>query len=636
MPPIAPPSAAEARTFLAGVRLFASLDAATLDQLVGHLEWWLIPGGACVFRQGDPGDALWVVLNGRLVLEREGANGTAIVTGQKGRGDTLGEMAVLTGNPRAVTVRALRDSVLARLSKERAASVLRAHPDVLLALARQLAAWLEKEPEAAPASGCVAVALTAAGPGVDLPAFARSLAASLSALGDTLHLDARAVDARLGAGAAECADGTPAHGALTRWLADEETHHHAVLYEADAGSTAWTRRCLRQADRIVVVAEGTSAPTLGPLAGELASLEADQGRQLEQLVLLHGGGEEPHDTAAWLALRPFRRHHHLRQGDERGMARLARFLSNRAIGLVLGGGGARGFAHIGVLRALDEAGIPIDRVGGTSMGAVIAAQRARGLSWQEMLDLNRRGWVKMAPQKGYTLPLISVLSSVKAEMMLAMMYGETAIEDLPTSFFCVSTNLSTTEVTVHRRGPLLGALSASMTIPGVTAPICARDGELLVDGGVLNNLPTDVMRQLGAGPIIASDVSATRDLHAHPSYVRAPSPWRLLWDSLRPGGGRRPFPTILRLVHRAALMASDVYAKSAKREVDLFLDLPMDGFDMFDMEALDRAAEHGYRFTCERLAEPGVRERLVDPSISAPGPSLPGEEREGAGIAETT
>ena len=127
------------------------------------------------------------------------------------------------------------------------------------------------------------------------------------------------------------------------------------------------------------------------------------------------------------------------QGDT-DFARLARFLAGRAIGLVLGGGGARGFAHIGILRALREANISIDMVGGTSMGASIAAQYALGWSPRRMLEENRRVWVKLRPQKDYTLPIVSLLSSRIAVRCARLMYGDTQIEDLWLRFFCVSSS----------------------------------------------------------------------------------------------------------------------------------------------------------------------------------------------------
>ncbi|MFL6192654.1 MAG: cyclic nucleotide-binding and patatin-like phospholipase domain-containing protein, partial [Thermoanaerobaculia bacterium] len=398
MPPIAPPSSVEIRAFLAATRLFGGLPEAAHDEIAGELEWWLVPGGTRVYQQGGEAGGLDLVASGRLVVVRELGGGQESVIGQKGRGDSLGEMSVLTGNPRSATVRALRDTVLARLSRERTEALLRRYPDILFALTRLLASWLLAEPHA-PARGCVAVAVAAAGPRVPLADFLDRLAASLAAFVPTLRVRAGDLDARFGEGAAGSPDGSPEHGRMTSWMNEQESRHKVVLYETDTASSVWTRRCLRQADRILIVAEPAdpgSEPTLGALAAELVRLEEEQGRQLEQLVLLHpNGGQRPRGTAAWLALRPFRRHHHLRLDRPADFGRLARFISGDAVGLVLGGGGARSFAHIGVIRALEEAGIPIDRIGGTSMGGIIAAQYARGHTWQELLDVNRRGWVEM-------------------------------------------------------------------------------------------------------------------------------------------------------------------------------------------------------------------------------------------------
>ncbi|HEV7671237.1 MAG TPA: patatin-like phospholipase family protein [Thermoanaerobaculia bacterium] len=603
---------------MAATKLFGGLSAAAHDEIAGELEWCLVPGGTRVCRQGDPAGGLDLVVSGRLVAVRELRPGEETVVGQRGRGDSLGEISLLTGSPHSATVRALRDTVLARLSRERSESLLRRYPDVLFALTRLLASQLRVEPNApARGLGCVAVAVAAAGPEVPLADFVDRLAASLAALGPTLRVNARDLDARFGAGAAESPDGSPEHRQVTAWMDEQEARHEVVLYEAEAATSAWTRRCLRQADRVLVVAQASppsavSPPTLGPLAAELARLETEQGRQLETLVLLHRSGEKnPRGTSAWLALRPFRRHHHVRLDRSADVDRVASFLAGRPVGLVLGGGGARSFAHIGVIRALEEAGIPIDRIGGTSMGGIIAAQYARGYTWQEMLDLNRRGWVEMKPHKLYTLPLISLLSSRIAHKMLDMMYGDDEIEDLWLGFYCVSANMTRTERCIHRQGSVHFAVGCSMAIPGVTPPIFGAEGDLLVDGGVLDNLPTGVMRSHGPGPIIAVDVSATVDLETDPSYRRTPGPWEILKDRLRRRAKVRPFPNILRIVQRSALLASDVYAKQSKPDVELYLDLPMEGYDMFDMDALPALAEFGYRFTRETLErDPQAIERL--------------------------
>lgn len=592
MPAIPAPDPAEVRTFLASIPLFRELGETDLDSIIPRLDWMLVPGGHVVCRQGDEGDRLYLVASGRLAILRELPNGEDVLLSHAGRGESVGEVAVLTGNPRSATVRALRDSVIARLDRAGLAQLLEEHPRIALAFTRRLAGWISPVPKVETSRSCIAVAVVAAQEGIPLADLTRRLAEALSALGPTLHLTSGEIEGRFGPGSVSDAG----NAEMAAWIDGQEASHSFLVYEGDPGPTAWTRRSLRQADRILVLADAGGDPTLGFLARELEHFE---GRSREELVLLHGNPKKrPRGTARWLALRPFDRHHHVRPALAGDFDRLARFLDGKAVGLVLGGGGARGFAHIGVIRALLEAGIPIDRVGGTSMGAIMAALHARGFDWKDMVRLNRWGWVKYKPHKLYTLPMIALVSSRKAERMLDMMFGDDLIEDLWLSFFCVSTNLTRAEVNVHRRGDLERAIGTSCRLPGVVAPM-VENGDLLVDGGVLDNLPTGVMRHLGEGPIIAVDVSATVDLRCDPSYRDAPSPWQLLLGRWRRMA--RPFPNILQIIHRSAVLASDIYAKQAKSEVELYLDLPMDAYDMFNVDVLDEIVDFGYRYTKEQL-----------------------------------
>lgn len=592
MPAIPAPDPAEVRAFLASIPLFRELGETDLDSIIPRLDWMLVPGGHVVCRQGDEGDRLYLVASGRLAILRELPNGEDVLLSHAGRGESVGEVAVLTGNPRSATVRALRDSVIARLDRAGLAQLLEEHPRIALAFTRRLAGWISPVPKVETSRSCIAVAVVAAQEGIPLADLTRRLAEALSALGPTLHLTSGEIEGRFGPGSVSDAG----NAEMAAWIDGQEASHSFLVYEGDPGPTAWTRRSLRQADRILVLADASADPTLGFLARELEHFE---GRSREELVLLHGNPKKrPRGTARWLALRPFDRHHHVRPALAGDFDRLARFLDGKAVGLVLGGGGARGFAHIGVIRALLEAGIPIDRVGGTSMGAIMGALHARGFDWKDMVRLNRWGWVKYKPHKLYTLPMIALVSSRKAERMLDMMFGDDLIEDLWLSFFCVSTNLTRAEVNVHRRGDLERAIGTSCRLPGVVAPM-VENGDLLVDGGVLDNLPTGVMRHLGEGPIIAVDVSATVDLRCDPSYRDAPSPWQLLLGRWRRMA--RPFPNILQIIHRSAVLASDIYAKQAKSEVELYLDLPMDAYDMFNVDVLDEIVDFGYRYTKEQL-----------------------------------
>jgi NTE family protein len=146
--------------------------------------------------------------------------------------------------------------------------------------------------------------------------------------------------------------------------------------------------------------------------------------------------------------------HHLRGGHPEDAARLARMVTGTACGVVLGGGGPRGFAHLGALRALEEAGVPIDVIGGTSIGAVMGALYAQGLSDEQRVERAVTAFTKSGRLIGPTLPLVAMSSGGRVDRLLAQHLGSAHIEDLPRRFFCVSANLTRAEEVVHERGVL--------------------------------------------------------------------------------------------------------------------------------------------------------------------------------------
>jgi NTE family protein/lysophospholipid hydrolase len=296
------------------------------------------------------------------------------------------------------------------------------------------------------------------------------------------------------------------------------------------------------------------------------------------------------------------KHFHVRPGDAGDFRRLARLMTGRGVGLVLGGGGARGYAHIGVIRALEEAGVPIDMIGGTSMGAVVAAAHAMGLDYREFLSTTRRLLKKHRPFHEYTLPIVSLLRSRRLDRFLHEAYGDARIEDLKVTFFAVSSNLSTAEVAVHDTGELWAAVRASMSVPGVAVPVVV-DNNLLVDGGVLNNLPGDVMRRLCSGTVIAVDVNEKNDLLVDDSCTPIPSPWKIVWSRINPFARPINVPSILSIMGRTSLLGSILKRNEVAREVDLYLNPPVGRFGILDNDALEEIAEAGYRYAKERIAD---------------------------------
>jgi NTE family protein len=294
--------------------------------------------------------------------------------------------------------------------------------------------------------------------------------------------------------------------------------------------------------------------------------------------------------------------HHVR--GARDYERIVRLLTGRAVGLVLSGGGARGFAHLGVVRALREHGVPIDIVGGSSMGGILAAGVASDWDDADLVERFRRCFVDTNPLSDFTLPIVSLVSGRKVGQLLKRELGEIDIEDLPLPFFCVSSNLTTGRTAVHQQGPLWRWLRASVAIPGVLPPVF-HGGEVYVDGGAMNNLPVDVMREKGRGPVIGVDVGADSAFTTDIEATETPPWWNLLFG--RRGGRRRP--NILQILWRTGMVNSATATMLRRTQSDLLLTPALESLDLLDWKSFARAIDIGYRDACERLAD-GALARL--------------------------
>jgi NTE family protein len=284
------------------------------------------------------------------------------------------------------------------------------------------------------------------------------------------------------------------------------------------------------------------------------------------------------------------------------MDRLARLLSGRANGVVLSGGGARGLAAIGVLRALNEAGIPVDRIGGTSMGSLIAAQYACGLDFETMTALNYEYWVKNGnPASDFTLPILSLVRGRHMQQLVVDLCGEWRIEDMPLRYFCVSSDLGRAELVLHTTGKLWTAVRASGSFP-VMGPPMFVDGRVLVDGGVLNNLPSDIMRSEFGGRVIAVDVSPQRVRTVGAEWdEQTPSGWHLLWRRLNPFMERARLPGVLEVLTRTATLNSDRMSRQTRHLADLLIAPPLLNYGIMRFDKMHEIIEAGYRHTLAEL-----------------------------------
>lgn len=531
-----------------------------------------VAGGQTLYEAGAPADALYLVVAGTFAVFRTAAGNRSLL-GLVRSGEIVGEAAVLAGAPRSATVVALRDSEVAVLPAPAFFAAARRRPDVMAAIARLLihrAQHAGTPPRYAPPKIIVLAALSGR---IDIRAVADRLCSALRACGRTVAL----LDATVG-------ERPPS------WWSAVEEQTDVILCAVGATDTAWAELCRRQADRVLIVGHSADVP---PAECPMCMSEPLRANALVDLVLLHGSSR-PRNASAWLdAIAPGKLHH-LFPGDD--YARLARSLTGGGVALVLSGGGARAFAHIGAVRALRRAQVPIDTVCGTSMGAIVGAGVAAGWSDEEADARMRAAFVTTNPLDDISLPFVAMTRGCKVDRRLEEHLGGWDIADLPIPFFCVSADLATGAHVAHRRGPLPAALRASISLPGVLPPV-TRGDQVLVDGGTLLNLPSALMRAEHEGTVIAVDVS--RSLGLMPEDVLRPRPLlRWFWS-----GAWRRGPPIVSILMRSATIAAEPELRAAREAADLYVMPDVGDIEIRNWRAFDRAVAAGEEAMQRALAD---------------------------------
>uniref|UniRef100_A0A669CKF9 lysophospholipase n=1 Tax=Oreochromis niloticus TaxID=8128 RepID=A0A669CKF9_ORENI len=604
------------------------------------IDWMAVEAGRALYRQDDKSDCTYIVLNGRLRSVIRKANGKKELVGEYGRGELIGVVEALTKQPRATTVHAVRDTELVKLPEGTLNNIKRRYPQVVTRLihllgqkilgnlqqgrgpfsALSLPSMTTSADVTNPASNLSTVAVLPVCDEVPINAFNLELSHALSAIGPTLLLTSDIIRERLGASALDSIH----EYRLSGWLAQQEDINRIVLYQTDNSMTPWTQRCIRQADCILIVGLGDQEPTLGELE---QMLENTAVRALKQLILLHReDGPGPSRTVEWLNMRSWCSGHlhlkcprrvfsrrspsKLREVYEKvfektadrhsDFSRLARVLTGNSIALVLGGGGARGCSHVGVIKAMEEAGIPIDIVGGTSIGSFIGALYAEERSAVRTKQ-RAREWSKAMNSVfktvlDLTYPITSMFSGSAFNTSIYKVFQDKQIEDLWLPYFNVTTDITASAMRVHQDGSLWRYVRASMTLSGYLPPLCdPKDGNLLMDGGYINNLPADIARNTGARTVIAIDVGSQDETDLC-NYGDCLSGWWLLWKRINPWAEKVKVPDMAEIQSRLAYVSCvrqlEVVKKSAYCE---YIRPPIDRFKTMDFGKFDEIYDVGYQ-----------------------------------------
>jgi len=528
------------------------------NHLRSSVRWTQLSAGETLFREGDEADSMYVVVSGRLRATRQKDGQTRIV-GEIARGETVGEMALLTGGKRSATVEAMRDCVLVGLDSPAFGQLARLCPESVMHVARVQFDRIQRANRPRSAERLrLSVAILAADPSCGARSFAERLEQEIGRRGQTVLAESAN---------APVAAGTEADrkARLAIWLNELEASAQILLMPCGGTDEIWTRQCLRSADLVLILSRAGQIP---------AVREHDIPRGVKRmLVMLHPDGTKPPSgTAQARAACEATAHFHLRENSSADFSRLARLLTGRAVGISFAGGGARSFCHLGVMRALHEHGIPLDIATGTSLGAIIASGIGLDLDLEDLTG-RFRVMVKTNPTKGdyLLIPKSSLLSGRKLDRLLPHLLSDTDIEDCWKDFACVSANITNPGAHVHREGKLLRALRATVSIPGVFPPVATAEGELLVDGGVVNNLPADVARDAGAGRLIACDQGGSSG-----------------------GKGKADKPNAMGVIMRSVILHSRISGRAWKTAADLYFESPVSDISLLEWDQFDLAVKRGY------------------------------------------
>ncbi|KAF8683173.1 Lysophospholipase NTE1 [Rhizoctonia solani] len=651
-------------------RLISLLSPLVLN-IDASLDWQQVDAGQVLWRPGEPSDSFYMVLNGRLRALTEKEEGVDIV-GEYGQGDTVGELDVITSSSRRTTLHAIRDTELARMPMSLFNAISIRHPQTTVQLLRMIASRVRNEVDQTSINprqqigskeigrnnpNLKTVCILPSTRDVPVVVFATKLQAALEDMGaPTSFLTQASVTRHLGRHAFTKLGKLKAAG----WLAEQEQRYRIVLYVADTPvGSPWTQTCIRQADSIMVIGMGDD-PTLGEYERLLMGTKTTARREL---VLLHPNKNiVPGSTREWLKNRPWVHGHthvelpgliqpevqEMQDTDAAAIiafnkiknkvqleiqkytrsqvntrphrpkhfsdfSRLARRLCGKSVGLVLGGGGARGIAHLGVIRALEDRGIPIDHIGGTSIGAFIGGLYARegdilssALRAKQFSGRMSSVWRILSD---VTWPVVAYTTGHFFNRGIYKAFSNLHIEDMWLPFFCNTTNIITSRMDIHDTGYAWRYIRASMTLVGLLPPLC-DNGTLLVDGGYVDNLPVSTMLSHGASIVFAVDVGSLYD-NSPRNYGDTVSGWWVVLNRWNPFSSTRNIPDITDIQGRLTYVSSVPTLEEAKITPGCFyMQMPVHEFGTLQFGRYDEIYQVGYSAAVDMLDQWDAENRL--------------------------
>jgi predicted acylesterase/phospholipase RssA/CRP-like cAMP-binding protein len=574
-------------------RLFDGIDETLLDEIFKIGTKKTLETGNYLFHQGDKENVLYIVLTGRLRAIKEDPSGTRIL-GDIGQGEPVGEFALFTKEPRMASVLAIRKSTVLEFTLEEYQTLVSRNPALASSLTNFVIQRLrrntfQQNKTAAPKN----IALVNLQDNLDLNPWTDDLKAYF----EELKVPVQVYDYE---------SQTEIHD--DEFFDSLEQHEGLNILVCSGEQPIWSHQCLVYADLVILAAPFDAEARIRPIEKELKLYDQSILNKKIYLLLLHE--ENPalsRGTGRWLMKRPIHMHIHLRKGNKKDSARICRILTNQAVGLVLGGGGAKGYAHIGVMRALKEKGIDIDFLGGTSAGAIYGiCMSFFDFEFEQIEETISKSVKSKLTSNDLTIPMVSFLSGKKVIRFIQETFGEFAMEDIWVNSYCVSTNFSKATMKIHDQGLLWKQLAASMAIPGVFPPVVI-DHYLHVDGAVMDNLPIEPMYRYPVSKIIAISLSGLPERKVN--YQDAPSGWAVLWDKLL-AKKHYKIPSVGSIIINSLTLNSLQKQEITKDKVSHYFELNLKGVGFMDDKKWKQIMKKGYDQTNEYLENLAESERF--------------------------
>lgn len=537
--------------------------------------WYCVPGGLPLFLTGESADMMWFVRSGSFGTFCEHLDGTLELIGHIRSGEPIGEMAIIAGQKHSLSVYSLRDSEVIGIHRQVFQRLIRKHAEIMEIFAKVIMNRSLQTRKNIQSANPKVYSLFAASPNINIETRANLIAEEIQKLGRKVIVltDKNAIFD-------------------TKRFEEVEKSHDIILLAANLGKGLWQQTCLRQADRIWIFGRTDAVPS-NPLLPE-GTFFSEKFALVDIILVRELGNRQISTATQWLEAAKANRVLPWRKHMEEDLKSLARIITGKSVGLVLSGGGARAYAHIGVVRALREAQYDFDFLCGTSMGGVIAACVAMGWSDTEIEKRIWDGFVKSDPLSDYIIPVVSISSGKKVDTRLERHFGDMLIEDLKRPFFCVSSNLSLSRVKIHRSGILRNALRASIALPGILPPVVEND-EVLVDGAVFDNMPIDILKSYHRGINIGVDVANRHELNSdefkQPVNV-------VKWINNKKFKAPPPIAELL-MSAATANIANNTNAVIP----DILISPHMANINLRDWKKFDEAVEAGYNATVKYLTE---------------------------------